>query len=56
MRRDPIYRVPRAGRRGNVTPYTCPPDRIPHPVGRDKSGPYDLLAALGEYSDILIIL
>ncbi|MFL5656720.1 MAG: hypothetical protein ACJ8CB_21380 [Ktedonobacteraceae bacterium] len=36
-RRDQIYRVPRAGRRGNVTP---------RPVGRDKSGPYDLLAAL----------
>jgi len=31
-------------------------DSPPHPVGRDKSGPYDLLAALGEYSDILIIL
>jgi hypothetical protein len=36
-RRDPIDRVPRVGRRGNVTP---------HPVGRDQSGPYDLLAAL----------
>ena len=29
-----------------MTPSTCPPDRIPCPVGRDKSGPYAILAAL----------
>ena len=34
------------GRRDNVTPSTCPPDRLPRPVGRDKSGPYAILAPL----------
>jgi hypothetical protein len=41
QRRDPIYRVPRGGEALGQHP-DVPAYAPPHPVGRDKSGPYVL--------------